>query len=249
MHKFMGLHHHNLISTAPNHSSSSAAAPAAQISRNSSGPLMPHSSSSSNMLTCAVRGGMGPNSLVTVRCLPVGDDDGLLQLSGTNPGDAIMGDVDTEPRPGMGQEQRREGRSQAAGDASIAHALKASIPKGPLAEDAAMCEPMPGDPPRDITDQELAAMREGRSDLIGNISTSGSTPASSSNAAAGDMPPGGEWAKQTAGGVVGGSAGDANATGGGGIEAEHMVGGSNAPADDPNLIKRVVQEETLHGQE
>lgn len=78
-------------------------------------PLMPHSSSSSNMLTCAVRGGMGPNSLVTVRCLPVGDDDGLLQLSGTNPGDAIMGDVDTEPRPGMGQEQRREGRSQAAG--------------------------------------------------------------------------------------------------------------------------------------
>jgi hypothetical protein len=77
---------------------------------------MPHSSSSSNsMLTYAVRGGMGPNSLVTLRCLPV-EDDGLLQLSGTNPGDAIMGDVDTEPRAGMGQEQQgREGRSQAAG--------------------------------------------------------------------------------------------------------------------------------------
>jgi hypothetical protein len=39
-------------------------------------PLMPRSSSY-GMLTCSVRGGMGPNSIVTVRCLPV-EDDGLL---------------------------------------------------------------------------------------------------------------------------------------------------------------------------
>jgi hypothetical protein len=57
---------------------------------------------------------MGPNSIVTVRCLPV-EDDGLLQLSGTDAGDAIMGDVDTEPRPSMGKEQGQEGRAQTAG--------------------------------------------------------------------------------------------------------------------------------------
>jgi hypothetical protein len=57
---------------------------------------------------------MGPNSVVTVRCLPV-EDDGLLQLSGTDADDAIMGDVDTEPRPGMGQQQGQEGRAQTAG--------------------------------------------------------------------------------------------------------------------------------------
>jgi hypothetical protein len=34
MHKFMGLHHHNLLATTPNHSSSPASA---QIVRNSSG--------------------------------------------------------------------------------------------------------------------------------------------------------------------------------------------------------------------
>jgi hypothetical protein len=69
--------------------------------------LMPRSSSY-GMLTCAVRGGMGPNSIVTVRCLPV-EDDGLLQLSGTDAGDAIMGDVDTEPRPGMMGQQQGQG--------------------------------------------------------------------------------------------------------------------------------------------
>jgi hypothetical protein len=33
----------------------------------------------------------------------------------------------------------------------------------------------------------------------------------------------------------------------GGVEAGR--GGSNAPANDPELIKQVVQEEMLHGQE
>jgi hypothetical protein len=129
-----------------------------------------------------------------------------------------------------------------AGDASIAHALKASIPKGPLAENAAMCEPMPDDPPGNISEQELAAMREGRQ---GN--TAGVTPASSETA-----PDASRWLEAATAATEGEGQQPAGGSGsaamqGGGVEAGR--GGSNAPGDDPGHIKQVVQEETLHGQE
>jgi hypothetical protein len=135
------------------------------------------------------------------------------------------------------------------GDANIAHALKASIPKGPLAENAAMCEPMPGDPPGNLSDQELAAMREGRhgsTNANANISTAGVTPASTET-----EPEATRWLEAAAAA----NEGEGQQTAGGGSAAmqasgvEAGRGGSNAPANDPELIKQVVQEETLHGQE
>jgi hypothetical protein len=102
---------------------------------------------------------------------------------------------------------------------------------------------MPGEPPGNITDQELAAMREGRQDINSNISTGGSVPASSM--AAGDAVVVDALREEEAKEAAGGSGGAAAAAGG--VEAGR--GGSNAPGDDPQHIKQVVQEETLHGQE
>jgi hypothetical protein len=87
-------------------------------------------------------------------------------------------------------------------------------------------------------------MREGRQDVNANISTSGITPASTAETGPSPANPasvGGEGMQTAGGSAAGGSAAA------GGVEAGR--GGSNAPADDPEHIKQVVQEETLHGQE
>lgn len=126
----------------------------------------------------------------------------------------------------------------------MAHALKASIPKGALAENAAMCEPMPGDPPGNISDQELAALRQGRPDANDSISAGDSTPASrvTGSSREANEGEGKGKGKQTA---TGGAASSSAASSG--VEAGR--GGSNAPGSDPGHIKQVVEEETLRGQD
>jgi hypothetical protein len=90
-------------------------------------------------------------------------------------------------------------------------------------------------------------MREGRQGgTKANISTAGVTPASSDT-----EPDTSRWLEAAAAANEGEGHQDkargSAAMQAGGVEAGR--GGSNAPADDPELSKQVVQEETLHGQE
>lgn len=162
--------------------------------------------------------------------------------------DTIIGDVDSEPREqalarerngepaaALGQQQPQQGGGHHTSDASLAHALRAHIPKGPLAEDAAMCEPMPGDAPGRITDDELAAMRAGGAGAsrYAAAKTSGTANTGSSGGVEGR-------GAEREGGTTATTSSSAAAEG-----VERGEGGSNAPADSPEHIKQVVDEETL----
>lgn len=146
----LGFHHHNLLVTA------NPAAADYSPHRASSGALLAQPNSS--MLTCTVRTPRG--SEVVMRCLPAEDGgafdpsgnkglEGALDLSGTEASDAIIGD-DYSNLSDDAAHQRISGSgadpSQAgSGDVnSMAQAIKAQIPKGPLAHDAALCEKVPG---------------------------------------------------------------------------------------------------------
>lgn len=152
----LGFHHHNLVVTA-NRCTSAAGTGSGSTLRASSGALLPQSAS--NMVSCTVRSPRGHE--VIMRCMPAEDNgpvdpsvnnvlDGVLDLSGTEASDAIIGDDYSNLSDDSAHQQQAGSRmgSDMSGsrnvDVSMAKALKAQIPKGPLAHDAALCEKLPG---------------------------------------------------------------------------------------------------------
>jgi hypothetical protein len=162
-----------------------------------------------------------------MRCLPAEDNgafdpsgnkglEGPLDLSGTHASDAIIGD-DYSNLGDDAAHQRISGSgadpSQVFGNSvdSMARAIKAQVPKGPLAYDAALCEKVPGDEPGNLDDREVAALHGAQTS--GQVSATSDQHVSSSSS------------RETE-------------------EAGRMVSPS-APADSPDEIKHVVQEETF----
>eukprot|EP00775_Hariotina_reticulata_P009987 gene9987-10142_t len=143
----LGFHRHAIIVTSPKSCESSNTCAGAGRFGAPVAPFLP--AGDEGMYLASFRGGV-KGSEVTIRCLP-SDEKGLLDLSGVSPQDAVVGDADVEPRADRFQDsslaaavmggKTSAGKAESAGRGSLPQALTASIPSGPLAEDAAMCDP------------------------------------------------------------------------------------------------------------
>ncbi|KAF8068258.1 hypothetical protein HT031_001945 [Scenedesmus sp. PABB004] len=146
------------------------------LRRAGSGARLPSPARPRSPVTCAV-GGTLLRALPPSSGAPVDPTDAAARCQWA--GDAVVGDADAVPRHlALDRYDDNDTASAAApgappsecapappargqGGPGLPGALAAHIPGGPLAEDGAMCEPAPGDPPGELRDADIAALRGG----------------------------------------------------------------------------------------